>query len=396
MLPTITFVTPWYGEQVTGGAENACRRTAEELCARGIPAEVFTTTAGGLMTEWTQAAFPTGQERINEVLVHRFPVRSRDAYRFDLLNQRLLRGERLSLLEEAVFVNQIIRSDALEAAIAAERDRRLWLFIPYMFGTTYWGARATDRAYLIPCLHDEPYSRMELYKQAIEGAHALLFLSPAEKALAERMFDLEHSRTLAWGTGVETTMQGDAQRFRARYGVDGPFVLYAGRRDPTKNTPLLLDYFSRYHAAGGELRLVCIGGPGEPLPPELTESGAAVDLGFLSPQDKYDAYAAATLLCQPSVNESFSLVMMEAWICGTPVLVHSDCAVTRSFCEASDGGLHFRNYDEWLGCVEWFHAHPATARRMGGAGGDYVREQFRWEAVIGRLLQFLRDDLQIA
>ena len=41
--------------------------------------------------------------------------------------------------------------------------------------------------------------------------------------------------------------------------------------------------------------------------------------------------AAASLLCQPSHNESFSLVIMESWLCGRPVLVSSQCAVTKDF-----------------------------------------------------------------
>jgi glycosyltransferase involved in cell wall biosynthesis len=388
--PTITFVIPWYGPQVPGGAELLCRRTAEELCARGVPVEVFTTTAGGLASDWSQPTFPVGVELVNGVRVRRFPVRARDAQAFELLNRRLLAGERLTLIEEAVFVREIVGSDELEAAIAADR-RRLFVFIPYMFGTTYWGARAAGRAYVIPCVHDECYAYMRLYQQAIATSHALIFNSPAELALAQRLFRFDHRRSLLLGTGVDMDFAGSAERFRERYGIAEPFVLYVGRRDDTKNTPLLLDYFARYRAAGGPLRLVCVGGPGEPLPESLTD-GAAVALGFLSVQDKYDAYAAATVLCQPSIKESFSLVVMESWVCGTPVLVHSDCVVTRDFCERSGGGLHFRSYEEFAGSLEWLHAHAEMANRMGRAGSAYVRAHFNWDAIITRLLAFLRDE----
>jgi glycosyltransferase involved in cell wall biosynthesis len=389
--PTITFVIPWYGPQVPGGAELQCRRTAEEIVARGVPVEVFTTTAGGLMSDWARPTFPVGVDLVNGVRVQRFPVRARDAQTFDRLNRRLLAGERLTLIEEAVFVREIIGSDELEAMIAADR-RRLFVFIPYMFGTTYWGARAARRAYVIPCVHDECYAYMRLYQQAIATSHALIFNSPAELRLAQRLFTLDHCRSLMLGEGVDMDFVGSAERFRERYRINEPFVLYVGRRDDTKNTPLLLDAFARYRAAGGTLRLVCVGGPGEPLPESLTRGGAAVALGFVPVQDKYDAYAAATALCQPSLKESFSLVVMESWVCGTPVLVHSDCAVTRDFCERSGGGLHFRSHDEFAGSLEWLHAHPQMARRMGRAGAAYVRAHFNWDAIITRLLAFLRDE----
>ena len=54
--------------------------------------------------------------------------------------------------------------------------------------------------------------------------------------------------------------------------------------------------------------------------------------------------AAASLLCQPSHNESFSLVIMESWLCGRPVLVSSQCAVTKDFAKRSNGGLYFKDY----------------------------------------------------
>jgi glycosyltransferase involved in cell wall biosynthesis len=72
--------------------------------------------------------------------------------------------------------------------------------------------------------------------------------------------------------------------------------------------------------------------------------------------------------------------------------VHSDCVVTRDFCERSGGGLHFRSYEEFAGYLEWLHQHPDMARRLGRAGGNYVRAHFNWDMIIARLLAFLRDE----
>lgn len=388
--PTITFVAPWYGPQVPGGAEFQCRRSAEELAARGVPVAVFATTAGGLGTDWDAPSFPAGDELVDGVPVRRFPTRRRDAAAFEAANRRILAGGRLSLAEEAVFVREIVGSDALEAAVAAERGRRLYLFTPYMFGTSYWGARAALRPYLIPCFHDEGYAYMALYRQLIESAHGLLFYSAAERRLANRVCRIAGRHQLVLGGGVETEGAGDAARFRARFGLERPFLLYAGRRHETKNTPLLYEHFRAYRRQGGRLALVTIGGPGQPPPADLLDSGAAVHLGFLDQQAKLDAFAAAAVLCQPSLNESFSVVLMEAWAAGTPGLVHSDCAVTREFCETSGGGLHFRSAAEFAAALRWIEANPADARRLGARGRAYVRERFAWDAVLGRLLRFLR------
>jgi glycosyltransferase involved in cell wall biosynthesis len=239
-------------------------------------------------------------------------------------------------------------------------------------------------------MHDEAYAYMSLYRQLLEAAYALMFYSRAEQRFAQRIYSIPHNRMLVLGGGIETDITGDAARFREQYQIEEPFILYAGRRDNAKNTPLLLHYFQRYREMGGPLRLVFIGGTGTPLPESLLKSGDIIDLGFLPHQDKYDACAAAAALCQPSLNESFSIVIMESWICGTPVLVHSDCAVTREFSEQSGGGLRFRTYDEFIGCLEWLHEHPDMAQRMGQAGAGYVYRNFTWDAIVRRLLAFLQ------
>ena len=103
----------------------------------------------------------------------------------------------------------------------------------------------------------------------------------------------------------------------------------------------MLDYYHEYlFRRNTNLKLVLLGGGDITIPRALKEH--VIDLGFVPIQDKYDAYAAAELLCQPSKHESFSYVIMESWLCERPVLVHKDCNVTQNFAAASNGGLFLR------------------------------------------------------
>ena len=155
------------------------------------------------------------------------------------------------------------------------------------------------------------------------------------------------------GIGMDTEITGNAERFRNKYKIDMPFMLYAGRKDSGKNVDMLLRYFEQYTKRNDtELQLVLIGGGTVRVPQNIKDR--VHDLGFVETQDKYDAYAAAEFLCQPSKNESFSLVIMESWLCGRPVLVHGDCAVTKNFVQESNGGLYFNNYFEFEGCMDYF------------------------------------------
>jgi hypothetical protein len=100
-----------------------------------------------------------------------------------------------------------------------------------------------------------------------------------------------------------------------------------------------------------------------------------------------DAYAACTALCQPSLNESFSIVMMEAWLQGRPSLVHADCAVTRAHVERSSGGLLFRDASSFAQAVDILLADEQATNAMGERGRAYVHATYSWPVVLDRLLR---------
>jgi glycosyltransferase involved in cell wall biosynthesis len=192
------------------------------------------------------------------------------------------------------------------------------------------------------------------------------------------------------GDGISVAQRGDAQAFRERYGVTGPFVLYAGRKSPSKNTPLLVSYFCRYRRRRDtSLQLVLIGGRKVHIPPDCQD--AVRDLGFVPEQDKHNAFAAATVFCQPSVHESFSIVLMEAWVQGTPALVNARCEVTREHCEQGQGGLFFNGYQEFEAILDRLIVDGVLRRKLGENGSRYVEQNFTWDKVISRFQRAVRD-----
>ena len=244
----LAFVTPWYGPDAPGGAEAMARSTTEHLCRRGLPVEVLTTCARDVYSDWGRNHYRPGTESVNGVPVRRFPVRSnRDRQAFDAINVRLMAGASVSPADEKVFIREMINSPALLDYIAANGQDYLFLFLPYMFGTTYWGAQVCpERSWLVPCLHDESYAHMAIYREMFAKAKGMLFLSRPERDLAYRMYPIADKPTFLVGAGVDTEYAGDAAAFRREFGIQGPFILYAGRKDAAKNVPLLIDYLRRY------------------------------------------------------------------------------------------------------------------------------------------------------
>jgi len=386
-MTVISFVTPWYGPDVPGGAEAETRRLAGQLLRAGTPVEILTTTTRDLYADWGRDYHPAGPGEVEGVPVRRFPVRKRDRRAFDAVNARLMHNLPIRPEDERIYIDEMIRVPALYEFMAREAAGRLFVFIPYMFTTTVYGLGVCpERSVLIPCLHDESYARLGVYREVLPRARAFVFHTDAERTLADELFPGPAGQLRpVLGEGVDVEPPGDPARFRRRYGLDGPLVLYVGRREPGKNTPLLLDYWARYwremgRARGARLALL---GPGEVALPAAAAEGF-VDLGFVPAQDKRDALAAAAVFCLPSVNESFSIALMESWLQETPALVHGRCAVTVEHCRKSNGGLYFTDYDEFAATLDYLLDHPETAARMGQSGRRYVLDNYRWPRIIPR------------
>jgi glycosyltransferase involved in cell wall biosynthesis len=380
----LAFVTPWYGKDIPGGAEAEVRRTAEHLRAAGLDIEVWTTCVRDFYADWGKNYHRPGIDLIGQVPVRRFPVQSRDRSAFDAVNLKLMNNRSISADEECLYVEQMLRVEGLYDHIARHADERLLFFIPYLFATTYFGVQVRpDRAYVIPCLHDEAYARLNIYRRAFESVRGMLFHSVPEAQLAAELYDLGHMHTEVIGEGVDLDCVGQAEAFRRKYHIDQPFVLYAGRHELGKNVGLLVDYFRRYRSTHqSDVRLVLIGPGDMPVPIEAGEG--IIDLGLIPSQDKWDAYAAAAVVCQPSVKESFSLTIMEAWAVGTPVLVHAQGAVTSDHCQRANGGLYFSNYAEFEACLEVLLTQPDLRRRLGQQGHAYVLRNFSWDVIVDK------------
>lgn len=382
----LAFVVPWYGRSIPGGAEALAYQTAVHLKQAGLDVIVLTTCIRDLHADWGRNDHKPGVTVEDGVAVHRFGVKRRNRQAFDQLNWRLMQGQPISPQEEQVFNEEMISCPDLYRYIQQQQRDYLFFFIPYMFPTTYFGAQICPRrSAMIPCLHDEAYARLAIHRQVIPQVSALLFNSHAEQSLTERLFALGPAQIRrVVGVGVETTWQGDGTRFRAKYGLgQRPLLLYAGRREPGKNTPLLLQYWQRYMAENGrDAALVLLGAGDVAIPPTLQD--VVIDLGFVPLQDKYDAYAAADLFCMPSVHESFSIVIMESWLAGTPVLVHGDCDVTREHVQKANGGLYFQDYAEFAAAVQYLLNRPHLAARLGQQGRQHVLDHYNWSAIIAR------------
>ena len=379
----LAFVVPRYGADVVGGAETLVRGLAEHLAAAGSVVEVLTTCARDHLS-WNNV-LPAGARREAGVMVRRFPVPRRDTRRHAWLQLRILRGSQLRPMEEARWAQESVGSTELFDHLTRRgTEYDLVCFAPYLFGTTLRGVPLVpDRAVLIPCLHDEPFAHLGIVRDTFLACRGFIFNSPPEADLAEKLYGIRDRPAGIVGFGFDPPPPADPAALRRRHGLEGPLLFYLGRKETGKNVPLLIEYALRYRAVRRSDLTLVLAGDGPVTAPSGTPG--VRDLGYLDPAEKTAAYAAATVVCQPSVNESFSIVMMEAWLAGTPVLVHARCPVTTYHVFRAGGGLAFEDFYEFAEALDLLLEDAERRRRLGSQGRAYVEAEYSWPAVTARL-----------
>jgi O-antigen biosynthesis protein len=376
----LVWVVPRYGPQVVGGAETLVRSLATRATPPGWSVEVATTCA--VDHESWRNVLPAGEETVEGVRVRRFPVSPRVAERYEALHPVILGGG-ATYLDEAEWLGQSVWSQELEDWLAAA-GHDLAVFCPYLFGTSVWGALAdAGRAALMPCLHDEPYARLALVRAAVEGARGCMFNSPGEERLARRLFAVREGGVV--GMGFDRPEAPARPGFAAEHGL-GEYVIYAGRLEQAKRVDVAVDWAVRYaRERPGAPRLALIGTGGWRPPPAARDVVSA--LGWLSEDEKRRALAEAVALVNPSRLESLSVVLMEAWLEGTPAVVDAGSEVMRDHCATSGAGIAVGSYEDYRDALDGLRADREAARAMGRRGREYVLDVYGWPAVSRRFAE---------
>ncbi|MGH7820067.1 MAG: glycosyl transferase, partial [Candidatus Binatia bacterium] len=257
---TLAFVVPRYGREIVGGAETLARGFAERLPRERFAVEVLTTCARDHHS-WKND-LPPGEERHDGVRVRRFAVSPRDVGGFLSVQQRMSDGFVLDLEEELAWAAGSVNSEALYEFLEDRAERYdAFLFLPYLFGTTLLGTEIDPRrSVLIPCLHDEPFAYLKIVHHLFHRVRGVLFNSAPERSLARRLLGVaSDAPVVGFGFDAVRPDERGAAAFRDRYGIDGDYLLYFGRKEGGKNLPLLLENFRACREAGEDVTLVVAG-----------------------------------------------------------------------------------------------------------------------------------------
>ncbi len=380
----IAVVVQRYGQAVNGGAELHARYIAEHLARHG-QVEVLTTCATDYVT-WRNELEP-GVEPVNGVPVRRFKVKhERDPLVFAKRSDRVFE-RRHSLGDELDWLDaEGPTSPALVDYIAKHAaDYDYCLFFSYRYYHAYYGARAAGaRAILVPTAERDATIGLSIFQPLFRSVRAIMYNSPEERAMIHAVAGNDTVPGVVVGIGSDVPHNPQAARFRQKYNVRGPFAVYVGRIDQNKGCNELFELFGGYlKDPAGKLSLILIGNTLLPIP----EHTRIRHLGFLNDADKFDAMAAAEVLIVPSYYESLSMVALEAWAIGRPVLANGKCDVLKGQCLRSNAGLFYETLGEFIGTLEAIEQNRWLAGSLGRNGRQFFRDHYDWPVIERKYLE---------
>jgi glycosyltransferase involved in cell wall biosynthesis len=251
----------------------------------------------------------------------------------------------------------------------------------------YHGVRAVpSRAILVPTAERDDAIGLAIGPQIFRASRAVMYNSPEEQRLIQTVSNNHHVPGVVVGIGSEIPERPQPDRFRQKYGITGRFALYVGRIDRNKGCQELFSFFlNGLQALPSGLRLVLIGKDMLPIP----DHPRIQHLGFLDDQDKFDALAAADLLLMPSYYESLSMVALEAWALGKPVLANGKCEVLRGQCIRSKAGLYYETQSEFIETLRAISGSRSLNAAFGANGRRFFQQHYSWPVIEQKYLDML-------
>jgi len=390
-MPTarrIAFIAPRFSEKGTvGGAETLLKALAERAVAAGREVDFLTTCATNHFT-WENTV-PPGTKTFDGLRVTFFPVNEdRDVTKFLTVQSSIDKKIKVSREEEEAWITHSVNSRALIDHLRENIDRYDRIVAgPYLFGITYFASLvAPEKTVLVPCLHDEAFAYLSIMHDLFNRVGGFMLNTEPEKQLARQLYGLPDRGTVV-GMGIDD-IPADPNVFAKRRGITHPYVIYSGRRETLKGTPLLTTYMHTFRErTGRDVRMVFTGSGQIDAPDEMRD--AILDVGFVSEQEKREAMAGAVCFVHASVNESLGIVLLEAWLSNTPSLVHAKGVVLQDQCRRANGGLWFRHYPDFEECLIRLLDDRKLRDELAASGRNFVLTQYSWAAVEKRMLETL-------
>ena len=383
----IIIVAPWFGE-FAGGAEVLAKSLAVEFNRRGVETLIFTTCCKSPYSDWWSNDYEEGEYEVYGLKTFRFSVNNKKTEYEDALGHFVHHKDQMTQERyENFFIAGINSSNLVEQLSSYIDDGYEVVAMPYYQGLTHSVVNAyPNKVSITPCFHDEEPFYWKPVETLLKNAKNVFYNAYEEKELTIKQYGHTIGKKLVEsivpGVGVELSKEYAEED--TLQNVPNKYYIYMGRKEEGKNVHLLVKWFESYKKQKvSDIKLLFIGGGDATLVPQNNDF---IDFGYVSELEKKTLLSNAIGLINLSENESFSIVLMEAWLAKTPVVVHGNCKVTKGHAIRANGGLFPQNEDEFIECLEYLSKHDNESHLMAEYGYKYVKNNFTHDIVLEKYL----------
>jgi glycosyltransferase involved in cell wall biosynthesis len=267
--------------------------------------------------------------------------------------------------------------------------------VNWYFGAAFWVCRPRHLRrkprVAIPVMHiAQEWAHNPMYPRMLGDCDAVIVCTDAERDFVQARGG--HAISVA-GAGVDPCRfeRRDGARIRAKYGIGDRLVVgFVGRQDTLKGVPTLIEAMHTVWRHSPDTMLLMAGQSAhrdEPVNTMLAalspvDRGKVILIDDFSDADGPSIMDACDLLALPSVEESFGMVMIEAWMCGKPV-IGADIAPTRCIIDYGVDGWTAKPFDssDLADKILDLLADPAKRELFGNRGRAKVLSRYTWNRV---------------
>jgi glycosyltransferase involved in cell wall biosynthesis len=177
----------------------------------------------------------------------------------------------------------------------------------------------------------------------------------------------------------------DPVRVKKRYSINSlaSVVLFCGRMCYQKGPDLLIEAVPYVLRERQNVRFIFMGEGDmssycERRARELGVADVCHFLGYIPSAEKQELMNACDLVCVPSRNEPFGMIVLEAWDAGKPVVATEAVSIIRNF---EDGLLAFIQPESIAWCINQLLKSPEEMKKLAETGQNRIEQEFSWSRI---------------
>ena len=378
MKKKILILTSLFTGKSLGGTD---RHTLElsKILSTQYDISICTTNSSDYIT-W-RGDLIEGESQIDNIKILRFKIeKQRNIKKFNRLYTNLIKKNYISKEEGINFITQ--QGPVVNKLIKYVEQNSMYydiiLFIGYMYFPTINSIPLVkEKAVIIPALHDEPVAYFPIYKDILTDDITYAFNTIEELDLFYKIFNFIPKKNNIVGINISNNIkENELNRF---HNINYKYIIYIGRIDEGKGILDLINYFKNWKIKNNSDIKLILAGTG------INNYNSEIDIiftGIINEKEKQFLIQNSILVINPSPMESFSILVMEAWMNEKAVLVNSKSETLKNHCLRSNAGLYFNDSESFEKCLNFILSNTPLLQKMGTNGRRYVEINYSPDIIL--------------